>query len=101
VDSGATTAKIYTETLKLFKRQPKVELKDFHIQYNFIWSEFDLYPLDLDAKETWFKLLHQALTVRALMFKLRIINVPTCALCKTNFETVEHLFIEMCRCTEF
>lgn len=90
----ATTAKLYTETLKQFKRQPKVELKDFHIQYNFIWSEFELYPLDLDAKDTWFKLLHQALTVRALMYKLRIISTPICALCKTNVESVEHLFIE-------
>jgi hypothetical protein len=50
-----TTAKLYIETLKLCKRKPKVELKDIHIQYDFLWSEFDLYPLDLDAKEVWFK----------------------------------------------
>jgi hypothetical protein len=88
-----TTAKLYTETVKSFRRQPKVEQKDIHIQYGFIWSEFELYSLDLDAKETWFKLIHQALTVRALMFKLRIINTPVCALCKAQAESFEHLFV--------
>jgi hypothetical protein len=61
-----TTAKLYTEILKSFRRQPKVELKDIHIQYGFIWSEFELYPLDLDAKEVWFKLIHQALDRQSL-----------------------------------
>jgi hypothetical protein len=88
-----TTAKLYVETLKLFKRKPKVDSKDVHIQYDFIWSEFDLYPLGLDAKEVWFKLIHQTLTVRHLMFKYRIINTPVCALCRSQTETFQHLFV--------
>lgn len=97
----ATTAKLYVETLKSFKRQPKVELKDIHIQYCFIWSEFDLYPLDLDAKEVWYKLIHQVLTVRSLMFKLRIINTPACALCKSDTESPDHLFVKCSKIQSF
>jgi hypothetical protein len=89
-----TTAKLYAETLKLFKRKPKVESRDIHIQYSFLWSEFDLYPLDLDAREVWFKLIHQVLTVRSLMFKLRIINTSICALCRSKTESFEHLFVK-------
>jgi hypothetical protein len=35
----------YVETLKIFKRQPKVQTRDVHVQYCFVWSEFALYPL--------------------------------------------------------
>jgi hypothetical protein len=60
-----------------------------------------LYPLDLDAKEVWYKLIHQALTVRALMFKLRIINTPVCALCKLEAESLEHLVIKCVKVQSF
>jgi hypothetical protein len=63
------------------------------MQYGFILSEFDLYPLGLDAKEVWFKLIHQILTVRHLMFKYKIINTPVSALCGLQIETFEHLFV--------
>jgi hypothetical protein len=89
----ATTAKMYIETLKLFKKQPNVESKNIHIQYAFIWYEFDLYPISLESKEVWFKILHQVLTVRQVMFKLKIINTCLCPLCGKQAESIEHLFI--------
>jgi hypothetical protein len=70
----ATTAKVYLETLKLFRKRPNVEIKNLHVQYPFIWSEFDLYPIRLESKEVWFRILHQVITVRQMMFELKIIE---------------------------
>lgn len=70
----ATTAKVYLETLKLFRKRPNVEIKNLHVQYPFIWSEFDLYPISLESKEVWFRILHQVITVRQMMFELKIIE---------------------------
>jgi hypothetical protein len=90
---GATTAKVYGETLKRFKKRPKIEEKNRQVQYGFIWTEFDLYPISLDAKETWFKIIHQVITVRNTMFKLKIINTCVCPLCGQKAETIEHLVL--------
>jgi hypothetical protein len=89
----ATTAKVYVEILKGFKKRPKIEEKNKQIQYCFVWSEFDLYPIDLDAKEIWYRIIHQVITVRDIMFRYKIINTWVCSLCGRKAETIEHLFL--------
>lgn len=80
----ATTAKVYLETLKLLRKRPNVEIKNLHVQYPFIWSEFDLYPISLESKEVWFRILHQVITVRQMMFELKIIEKERYAKCDFN-----------------
>lgn len=90
----ATTAKVHTEMVKAFRKRPNVECKNIQVQYAFIWkSEFDLCPINLESKEVWFEILHQVLTVRQSMFKLKILNTCVCPLCGKKAETIEHLFI--------
>lgn len=89
----ATTAKVYGELLKRYKKCPKIEGKNRKIRYGFIWSEFDLYPISPEAKEIWYKIIHQMITVRHVMFKLKIMNTCVCPLCGQKAETIEHLFV--------
>jgi hypothetical protein len=89
-----TTDKVYREMVKQFKKRPNVECKNIHVQYGFIWSEFDLYPIGLESKEVWFKIIHQVITVRQSMFEMKILNTCVCPLCGNRPETIEHLFIQ-------
>ena len=95
---------IYTIFVSKLYHKPKSEEKwelQFHLCENFDWRAVNKRPYKCtkDTKLLWlqYRSLHRSLGINEYLYKCKIKNTPLCNLCKSETESLIHLFFE---CTE-
>ena len=59
-----------------------------------IWTKLNLNNImDAKDKDILFRLYHKILPTRDQLYRMKITNIVECPFCKTDTETVEHLFL--------
>jgi hypothetical protein len=90
-----TFREIYNFLLEEKAQKSRVALKNKSVDYVDLWKRFYATSLSPEAKETWFKIIHDILPVKERLFRFHITSDPMCAVCtEGRTESVGHLLLE-------
>ena len=74
----------------------KLKYQQKYPEYTFEWEEIYSIPykatIDTKHREFQWKILHRILYGNSSLYKMQLVDSPLCIFCKTENETLEHLF---------
>lgn len=85
---------LYTILISNTVQRPRIIERQPTVDFTSIWPHLFSSSISLEARETWWKVVHGVLPVRDRLVHLKIINNPKCIFCNNNRETLDHLFVE-------
>jgi hypothetical protein len=76
-------------------QKSRVALKNKSVDYVDLWKRFCATSSSPEAKETWFKIIHDILPVKERLSRFHITPDPMCAVCtEGKTESIGHLLLE-------
>ena len=92
--SSIKTRDFYKRLLSENKNQPKCISTFPQLNFKKIWHNMYLNCIDSHARDVYWKIIHEVIYVNYFLFSKRIRKENQCPLCKTQVETINHLFLE-------
>ena len=92
--SSIKTRDFYQRLLSENKIQPKCISVFPQLNFKNIWHNMYLNCIDPHARDVYWKVIHEVIYVNYFLFSKRITKENQCPLCKTQVETINHLFLE-------
>ena len=74
--------------------EPRVVAKLHGVDLTSTWSVITRGYLSPRPREVTWRLAHQVLPVRVMLYRFKITNVASCGLCGSQPETLDHLFLQ-------
>ena len=96
-----TSSKLYWKLVELIQVSPSARYKfislfpDTYLDWDVIYLIPHLVTLDTKTRIFQYKLLNRIIYTNTTLYKMKLVGSPLCTFCKTQEESLEHLF---CRC---
>ena len=92
--SSMKTCDFYQCLLNEKKITPKCETIFPDLNFKCIWKNMYLPSIDPQARDVYWKVIHEVIYVNYFLFNKHISKENQCPLCNSHIETINHLFLE-------